>query len=77
MTMMRLVSMPMSCAVSGSWAVACMARPVRLLRTKKARADMHTMAATTRKMSASLMVTEPMSWVVSRPGKARARSASG
>ena len=30
---------------------------------------MQMIAAATRKMSASLMVMEPMSWVASRPGK--------
>ena len=78
MTMMRSVLMPMSLAVSGSCAVACMARPVRVLATKKPRAIMQTGAAMRRKRSPRWTVAprmskaSPLNW-----GKARAFLASG
>lgn len=76
--MMRLVSMPMSWAVSGSCAVACMARPVREVRMKKARAAMHSGAAMIRKTSPLWMLMEPR-WYGPKPscGKTRALLASG
>ena len=42
----RSMLTPMSCAVSGSWAVARMPRPSRLRRTNWSRATIRTMAAT-------------------------------
>ena len=64
MTMMRSVLMPISFAVSGSCAVACMARPVRVLATKKPRTIMQIGAAMSRKTSPRWMVAPRMSKAV-------------
>ena len=61
MTMTRLVSMPMSRAVSGSWAVARMALPVFVFRTKACSATMATMAVTTTNTDTQAMRTPPTS----------------
>ncbi len=59
-TIILLVSMPMSWAVSGSSAVACMARPVRDMLTKRARAAMQSGAATMTKSEPLLTLMDPM-----------------
>ena len=45
--MIRSTLMPISRAVSGSWAVACIARPGRVRLTKTNRTTMQTTSATT------------------------------
>ncbi len=77
-TMTRSVSMPISLAVSGSWLVACIARPDRVRATNQPRMSMQMGAAMIRKRSLRCTVTEPSS--NGSPGifgKTRAFLASG
>ena len=60
-TMTRLVSMPMSRAVSGSWAVARMALPILVVRMKAWRATMRPMAVTTTNTDTQATRTPPTS----------------
>jgi hypothetical protein len=60
-TMIRSTLMPISRAVSGSCAVACMARPVLLRFTNSTRPTMHTSATTMIEAFTSEMLVGPRS----------------